>query len=137
MVGLTAVEDALAGAFPQYGIRTEVAVLTRPDPDKGEALIAVTNERRLTLPDIRAALRSKGVSNLATPRELRFVRAIPKLGTGKVNHRELERIVAEATAKEAEESAKWLRRPAADLRQDAAATTEASYTACSGHVSRT
>jgi acyl-[acyl-carrier-protein]-phospholipid O-acyltransferase/long-chain-fatty-acid--[acyl-carrier-protein] ligase len=95
MVSLTAVEDALAGAFPQYGLRTEVAVITRPDADKGEALIAVTNEARLKLADIRSALKSKGVSNLATPRELRVVRSIPKLGTGKVNHRELERVTAD------------------------------------------
>ena len=45
MVSLTAVEDALAGAFPQHGPRCEVAIITRPDEDKGEALIAVTNER--------------------------------------------------------------------------------------------
>src|SRR5665647_1712425 len=33
MVSLTAVEDALAGAFPQYGLRCQVAILTRPDAD--------------------------------------------------------------------------------------------------------
>jgi len=94
MVSLTAIEDALAGAFPRYGLRTEVVVLARPDAEKGEALVAVTNEPRLTLADIRAALKTNGVSNLAAPRELRVVPAIPKLGTGKVNHRELERVVA-------------------------------------------
>ncbi|MCI0539166.1 MAG: AMP-binding protein, partial [Verrucomicrobiales bacterium] len=48
MVSLTAVEDALAGAFPQYGLRCQVAVIARPDHDKGEALIAVTNEPKIT-----------------------------------------------------------------------------------------
>jgi len=93
MVSLTAVEDALAGAFPQYGLRCQTAVLSRPDPDKGEALIAVTNEPRLTLNQVREAVRAKGLSNLCAPRELRVVREIPKLGTGKTNHRELARIV--------------------------------------------
>lgn len=91
MVSLTAVEDALAGAFPQYGLRCQVAVVTRPDEDKGEALIAVTNEHRLTLEEIRGAIKAKGLTNLCVPRELRVVAEIPKLGTGKVNHRELVR----------------------------------------------
>jgi acyl-[acyl-carrier-protein]-phospholipid O-acyltransferase/long-chain-fatty-acid--[acyl-carrier-protein] ligase len=91
MVSLTAVEDALAGAFPQFGPRCQVAVTTRPDEDKGEVLIAVTNEPRLQLPDIRAAVRAKGLSNLSAPRELRVVHSIPKLGTGKTDYRQLER----------------------------------------------
>jgi acyl-[acyl-carrier-protein]-phospholipid O-acyltransferase / long-chain-fatty-acid--[acyl-carrier-protein] ligase len=93
MVSLTAVEDALAGAFPHYGLRCEVAVITRPDEHKGEALIAVTNEPKLTLEEIRAAIKAKGLTNLSMPRELKAVREIPKLGTGKVNHRELQKLL--------------------------------------------
>lgn len=93
MVSLTAVEEALAGAFPEHGIRCEVAILSRPDEDKGEALIAITNEAKLQLDKIRAAVRAKGLSNLCVPREVRFLREIPKLGTGKVNYRELEKLV--------------------------------------------
>src|SRR5262249_24025195 len=89
MVSLTAVEDALAGAFPQHAPKCEVAVITRPDEDKGEVLIAVTNQPKLTLDEIRAAVKGKGLTNLCVPRELKFVKEIPKLGTGKVNHREL------------------------------------------------
>jgi acyl-[acyl-carrier-protein]-phospholipid O-acyltransferase / long-chain-fatty-acid--[acyl-carrier-protein] ligase len=96
MVSLTAVEDALAGAFPHYGLRCEVAVITRPDEYKGEALIAVTNEPKLTLEEIRAAIKAKGLTNLSTPRELKAVKEIPKLGTGKVNHRELQALIAKA-----------------------------------------
>jgi acyl-[acyl-carrier-protein]-phospholipid O-acyltransferase / long-chain-fatty-acid--[acyl-carrier-protein] ligase len=93
MVSLTAVEDALAGAFPQYGLRCQVAVVTRPDEGKGEALIAVTNEPKLQLDEIRAAIKSKGLSNLSAPREIKVVREIPKLGTGKINHRELTAMI--------------------------------------------
>ncbi len=93
MVSLTAVEDALAGAFPQYGQRCEVAVLSRPDEDKGEVLVAVTNEPRLGLEEIRAALKARGLPNLCVPREVVVVKEIPKLGTGKVNHRELAKRV--------------------------------------------
>jgi acyl-[acyl-carrier-protein]-phospholipid O-acyltransferase/long-chain-fatty-acid--[acyl-carrier-protein] ligase len=90
MVSLSAIEDALAGAFPQYGLRCQVAILTRPDTDKGEALIAVTNEPRLTMDEIREAIKAKGLTNLSVPREIKAVKEIPKLGTGKVDHRGLQ-----------------------------------------------
>jgi acyl-[acyl-carrier-protein]-phospholipid O-acyltransferase/long-chain-fatty-acid--[acyl-carrier-protein] ligase len=93
MVSLTAVEDALAGAFPQYGLRCQIAVISQPDADKGERLIAVSNEPKLTLEEIRAAIKGKGLSNLCVPREIKTVREIPKLGTGKVNHRELQKMI--------------------------------------------
>lgn len=89
MVSLTAIEDALAGAFPQFGLRCQLAVVAVPDEDKGERLIAVSNEPKLQLEDLRAVIKGKGFSNLCVPRELRAVKEIPKLGTGKVNHREL------------------------------------------------
>ncbi|HAM71503.1 MAG TPA: AMP-dependent synthetase, partial [Verrucomicrobiales bacterium] len=98
MVSLTAVEESLAGVFPRFGLRCEVAVVALPDADKGERLVAVSNESRLTLEEIRAAVRGRGLSNLCVPRELRFLREIPRLGTGKVDHRELLRIVADSPA---------------------------------------
>jgi acyl-[acyl-carrier-protein]-phospholipid O-acyltransferase/long-chain-fatty-acid--[acyl-carrier-protein] ligase len=94
MVSLTAVEDALAGAFPQFGLRCAVAVITQPDEDKGEKLIAVTNEPKLQLADLRSAIKAKGLGNLCAPREIVVVPSIPKLGTGKTNHRELEKLIA-------------------------------------------
>ena len=93
MVSLTAVEDTLAGAFPRYGMRCQIAVLSRPDEDKGERLVAVTNEPRLQLDEIRAAIQARGLTNLCVPREVKYVREIPKLGTGKVNHRELAKMI--------------------------------------------
>jgi acyl-[acyl-carrier-protein]-phospholipid O-acyltransferase/long-chain-fatty-acid--[acyl-carrier-protein] ligase len=93
MVSLTAVEDALAGAFPQYGLRCQVAVIARPDEDKGEKLIAVANEPKLSLDEIRAAVKARGLPNIAVPREVKFIHEIPKLGTGKTNHRELEKLI--------------------------------------------
>ena len=93
MVSLTAVEEALAGAFPQYGLRCQIAVVSRQDEEKGERLVAVTNERRLQLDEVRAAVKAKGLANLCVPREVMYVREIPKLGTGKVDHRELAKMV--------------------------------------------
>jgi acyl-[acyl-carrier-protein]-phospholipid O-acyltransferase/long-chain-fatty-acid--[acyl-carrier-protein] ligase len=92
MVSLTAVEDALAGAFPHYGLKFAVAVLSRPDEAKGERLIAVTNEPKLTLEHIREAVHARGLSNLAFPRELKLVHDLPRLGSGKLNYRELQKL---------------------------------------------
>lgn len=93
MVSLTAVEDALAGAFPQLGLNCQVAILSRADEAKGEVLIAVTNEPKLQLEEIRAVIRTRGLGNLSQPRDLIRVPQIPKLGTGKINYRELAKLV--------------------------------------------
>jgi acyl-[acyl-carrier-protein]-phospholipid O-acyltransferase/long-chain-fatty-acid--[acyl-carrier-protein] ligase len=96
MVSLTAVEDALAGAFKdEFGSRCETAVVAVPDEDKGERLIAIANEPKLTLDHLRTAIKAKGLTNLCVPKEIKFVKEIPKLGTGKVNHRELLALVKE------------------------------------------
>jgi acyl-[acyl-carrier-protein]-phospholipid O-acyltransferase/long-chain-fatty-acid--[acyl-carrier-protein] ligase len=96
MVSLTAVEDALAGAFPHYGLRCQVAVQARPDEERGESLIAVTDESRLQLAEIRAVIRAKGLGNLCAPRALIVVPAMPRLGTGKIDHPALAKLAAEA-----------------------------------------
>ena len=93
MVSLTAVEDALAGAFPHYGLRCQTAVVSRPDEDKGEKLIAISNETKLTLDEVRAAIKAKGLPNIAVPREVKLIHEIPKLGSGKVNYRELDKMI--------------------------------------------
>jgi len=95
MVSLTAVEDALAGAFPNHGEDCEIAVIAITDEDKGEKLIAVTNEPNLTTSEIRNAVADAGLINLCTPREIHVLKEIPKLGTGKLNHREAQRLVEE------------------------------------------
>lgn len=96
MVSLTAVEDALASGFPQFGPRFEVSVLAIPDQDKGEQLVAVSTEKQLTVDLMRTVIRSKGLSNLCVPRDLRVVTEIPKLGSGKTDYRALAGLVQSA-----------------------------------------
>ena len=93
MVSLTAVEDALAGAFPQYGVRFSIAVVARLDAARGEKLIAVTNEPRLTLEELRDAIQARGLGNLAVPRAIKVLHDLPHLGTGKLDYRELDKLV--------------------------------------------
>ena len=96
MVSLTAVEDALAGAFPQYGLRCQTAILSQPDESKGETLVCVTNESGLGIEEVREAIRNRGLTNLCMPRSIIFSQEIPKLGSGKVNYRELEKRLKES-----------------------------------------
>jgi acyl-[acyl-carrier-protein]-phospholipid O-acyltransferase/long-chain-fatty-acid--[acyl-carrier-protein] ligase len=93
MVSLTAVEETLAESFPQYGAKFAIAVIARPDDLKGEKLVAVCNEPGLKLEEVRQALRARGFSNLAAPRELKYLHELPHLGTGKIHHRLLEKMV--------------------------------------------
>jgi acyl-[acyl-carrier-protein]-phospholipid O-acyltransferase/long-chain-fatty-acid--[acyl-carrier-protein] ligase len=97
MVSLTAIEEALSGAFPQYGPRCAVAIVAKPDADKGERLVAVCNDARVQLDAIRTLLRNKGLSNLCSPRELVHMQPLPLLGTGKTDHREILRRLNEAS----------------------------------------
>ena len=83
MISLTAVEEALSGEF---GERKEIAVMTEPDEVKGERLILVTNNFLVELKKVREILRAKGFSDLAAPRDIKFIREIPKLGTGKIDY---------------------------------------------------
>ena len=93
MVSLAAVEEALVNAFPKYGLRFAVALVARPDEARGERLIAVTNEPRLTTEEIRGAVHARGLSNLSVPREIKVLHDLPRLSTGKIDHRGLEKMV--------------------------------------------
>ena len=61
-----------------------VAVTARPDPNKGEALVLLTTFDINTL-ELRAKLSTSGLPNLWIPRELRRVRVIPLLPSGKLD----------------------------------------------------
>lgn len=90
MVSLTAIEVALAEYF---GERKEVAVLSVPDEQKGERLVLVTNNPEVGLKDIREILKAQGFSDLASPRDIQFMKEIPKLGTGKTDYVKLREMI--------------------------------------------
>jgi acyl-[acyl-carrier-protein]-phospholipid O-acyltransferase/long-chain-fatty-acid--[acyl-carrier-protein] ligase len=83
MVSLTAVEEVIAR---ELGGRKDVAIMARKDETRGEALVVVTNNRAIDLPAIRRVLKDNGLSDLAVPKEVRFMGEVPKLGTGKIDY---------------------------------------------------
>jgi acyl-[acyl-carrier-protein]-phospholipid O-acyltransferase/long-chain-fatty-acid--[acyl-carrier-protein] ligase len=43
--------------------------------------------------EVRSAIQARGLSNLSVPREIKVLHDLPRLGTGKVDHRGLEKMV--------------------------------------------
>jgi len=82
MVSLPAVEGYAAALWPGD---THAAV-TRPDPRKGEQLVLFTTRADARAADLQAWARANGVSELAIPRDIRVVEALPVLGTGKLDY---------------------------------------------------
>jgi acyl-[acyl-carrier-protein]-phospholipid O-acyltransferase/long-chain-fatty-acid--[acyl-carrier-protein] ligase len=73
------------------------AVSTRVDPAKGEALVLFTTAPTLTREQLNVAAKSLGAPELAVPRIVLCVPAIPLLGTGKTDYVRLKHM-AEAPA---------------------------------------
>ena len=90
MVSLTAIEEALSGVFGQT---KEAVVMPVPDERKGEKLILVTNSKDADLKKARDLLREKGFSDLTHPREITYMKEIPKLGTGKPDYVKLKELL--------------------------------------------
>ena len=95
MVSLEVVEQIAAVAAP--GLLH--AASTRSDAAKGEALVLFTTAAALSREQLLAAARSLGAPELAVPRVIRPVDALPLLGSGKTDYVSLKRL-AEATATE-------------------------------------
>ena len=82
MVSLPAVETYAATVWPGFAH----AVVTRPDAKKGEQLVMFTTCPHAKSADLLAWARAHGVAELALPKEIRFVDALPVLGTGKIDY---------------------------------------------------
>lgn len=94
MVSLTAIEDAIAGIF---GERRTTVIMAQEDERKGEKIVLVTNERRADLKPVRERIRERGLPDLAFPKEIIYMKEIPKLGTGKVDYVKLKGLLDRQT----------------------------------------
>jgi len=89
MVSLTAAEDLACAVWPD----SRHAVVSLPDPKKGERLILVTDRRDADAGPLLAHAQSIGAPEIAVPRRIIRVPEIPVLGTGKTDYVALQRIV--------------------------------------------
>jgi acyl-[acyl-carrier-protein]-phospholipid O-acyltransferase/long-chain-fatty-acid--[acyl-carrier-protein] ligase len=88
MISLEVVEKLAVAASPtgQHG------ATTRSDAQRGEAIILFTTDGALTKERLQEAARAGGLPEIAVPREIRVVEALPLLGTGKVDHVTLKKM---------------------------------------------
>ncbi|MBB5755021.1 acyl-[ACP]--phospholipid O-acyltransferase [Prosthecomicrobium pneumaticum] len=99
MVSLAAVEAVAAELWPEHGH----AALAVPHARKGEEVVLVTERPGTDAETFRRLARTRGLPELAMPRTILTVDALPLLGTGKIDHRALsEQVLAEAAAPAAE-----------------------------------
>jgi acyl-[acyl-carrier-protein]-phospholipid O-acyltransferase/long-chain-fatty-acid--[acyl-carrier-protein] ligase len=82
MVSLPAVESYAASVWPG----ADHAVVTRADPRKGEQLVLFTTRAGAKASELQAWGRANGIAELAIPRDIRIVDALPVLGTGKLDY---------------------------------------------------
>ena len=89
MVSLTAAEDLASAVWPDC----RHAVISLPDPKKGERLILVTDRRGAEPGPLIAHARAIGAPEIAVPRKIIMVEEIPVLGTGKTDYVAIQRMV--------------------------------------------
>ena len=92
MISLEVVERVAANAAPGFAH----AVATRTDSAKGEALVLFTTAPQLAREQLSAAAKSLGASELAVPRIVHSVSAIPLLGSGKTDYVRLKQMAEAA-----------------------------------------
>jgi acyl-[acyl-carrier-protein]-phospholipid O-acyltransferase/long-chain-fatty-acid--[acyl-carrier-protein] ligase len=65
---------------------------TQPDGTRGEAIVLFTTDATLTREALTAAAKFLGIPDIAVPRKIKIVDALPLLGTGKTDHVTLKRM---------------------------------------------
>ena len=93
MVSLPAVEGYAGAVWPGFAH----AVVTRPDPRKGEQLVLFTTAPKAGYKALQNWGKANGVTELMLPRDIRTVPELPVLGTGKIDYVTLNAMAAAAT----------------------------------------
>ena len=89
MISLTATETYISKIWPDGNH----AVIAIADKKKGEQLILITTTKEAKRPKISVYAKENGISELSVPKEIRIVKELPLLGTGKVDYIKAKELV--------------------------------------------
>ena len=88
MVSLAVVENCASAIWPD----NMHAAATLPDPRKGEQIILLSDSENANRSDILAWCQNHGTPELAVPKKVFLVDAIPVLGTGKLDYGAIQKL---------------------------------------------
>ncbi|PWC37893.1 acyl-[ACP]--phospholipid O-acyltransferase [Azospirillum sp. TSO35-2] len=97
MIPLGLVEELASLADPDSGH----AAVALPDAKRGERIVLVTTSAALPRDALVSAARTRGAPEIAIPRDVLRIDAVPLLGTGKTDYPAVTRFAAGAAATEA------------------------------------
>lgn len=92
MVSLESVESLAKKVAPE----AEHAATVKADAAKGEALVLFTTDATVDRESLSRVAQELGIPGLAVPRDIRVVKVLPLLGTGKVDFVTLRRMAEES-----------------------------------------
>ena len=92
MLSLEVVEGLAKAVAPEK----QHGVTVRPDVRRGEALVLFTTAKELTREQLSHEAQKQGLTPLAVPRDIRWIKQLPLLGTGKIDFVTLRKMAQES-----------------------------------------
>lgn len=92
MISLAHVEEAAQEVWPDDAL----AVVTIPDETRGETIVMLTERADPSRDEMRAGLTERGLPEIAMPKKIIHVDAMPKIGVGKTDYNTAAQIARDA-----------------------------------------